>query len=101
MDKRIVPVDGEDFVVTKGSGECELNVTNGNDTASVTWHKATQQYRGDIQWLGQSMPMPLKVLWKSQRGELLQHGRVSLNQKPAKGWISTLKVSPVSQNTLG
>ena len=50
---------------------------------------------------GAVIPMPLKVLWKSQRGELLQHGRVSLNQKPAKGWISTLKVNPVSQNTLG
>lgn len=52
MDKRTVKVDGEDFVVTKGSRECELNVTNGNDTGSVTWHKATQQYRGEFNGWG-------------------------------------------------
>ena len=46
MDKRTVKIDGEEFVVTKGSSECELTVTNGNDTGRVTWHPATQQYRG-------------------------------------------------------
>ena len=48
MDKRIAKVDGEEFVVTKGSKECELDVTNGNDTGKVTWHEATQQYRGEF-----------------------------------------------------
>ena len=52
MDKRTVKIDGEEFVVTKGSGECELIVTNGNDTGRVTWHQATQQYRGEFKGWG-------------------------------------------------
>jgi hypothetical protein len=52
MDKRTVKVDGEEFFVTKGSSECELNVTNGNDTGRVTWHQATQQYRGEFNGWG-------------------------------------------------
>ena len=46
MDKRTVKIDGEEFVVTKGPGECELSVANGNDTGSVTWFKATGGYKG-------------------------------------------------------
>ena len=52
MDKRTVKIDDEEFVVTKGSGECELIVTNGNDTGEVTWHPATQQYRGTFNGWG-------------------------------------------------
>ena len=52
MDKRIVKVDGEEFVVTKGSGECDLDVTNGNDTGKVTWHEATHRYRGGFKGWG-------------------------------------------------
>ena len=52
MDKQIAKVDGEEFIVTKGSKECELDVTNGNDTGIVTWHKATQQYRGAFKGWG-------------------------------------------------
>ena len=52
MDKRTVKIDDEEFVVTKGSGECVLIVTNGNDTGKVTWHSATQQYRGAFKGWG-------------------------------------------------
>ena len=52
MDKRTVKVDGEEFVVTSGSRECELDVTNGNDTGRVRWHKATQKYRGEFNGWG-------------------------------------------------
>ncbi len=52
MDNCTIKVDGEEFVVTKGSVECELDVTNRNDTGKVTWHEATQQYRGSFKGWG-------------------------------------------------
>ena len=52
MDNRTIKVDSEEFVVTEGSAKRELDVTNGNDTGKVTWHKATQQYRGEFNGWG-------------------------------------------------
>jgi hypothetical protein len=48
MDNRTIKVDGEEFVITEGSAKGELDVTNGK----VTWHKATQRYRGEFNGWG-------------------------------------------------
>ena len=45
-------IDGEEFVVRDGSGECVLEVVNGGDVGQVTWHNATQRYRGDFNGWG-------------------------------------------------
>ena len=39
-------IGGEEFVIRDGSGGCVLEVVNGDDVGRVTWHNATQRYRG-------------------------------------------------------
>ena len=99
MDKRTVKIDGEEFVVTKGPGECELSVANGNDTGSVTWFKATGGYKGTFNGRYFEANTVERAVQLAAR-QIIKVRLLSLNQKPAKGWISTLKISPVSQNTL-
>ena len=45
-------IDGEEFVIKRGSGDCLLEVANGDDVGRVTWHKATQRYRGEFNGWG-------------------------------------------------
>ena len=45
-------IGGEEFVIRDGSGECVLEVVNGGDVGRVTWHNATQRYRGDFNGWG-------------------------------------------------
>ena len=52
MEERKVKINDEEFVITKGKGECELNVTNGKDTGKVTWHAQTLKYRGEFKGWG-------------------------------------------------
>lgn len=52
MKERIVKIEGQEFVITKGKGDCELNVTNGDDMGRVSWHAPTQRYRGDFKGWG-------------------------------------------------
>ena len=52
METRTVKIDDQEFVVTKAKGDCELQVTNGDDVGKVTWHSATQRYRGDFMGWG-------------------------------------------------
>ena len=55
MNKRTIKIDNEEFVITKGSNEYELNVTGGRDTGRVTWHRVTRLYRGAFRtWGGDS-----------------------------------------------
>ena len=50
--ERVEKIDGEEFVVKRGTGECMLEVANGNDIGRVTWHEATQRYRGEFNGWG-------------------------------------------------
>ena len=50
--ERKVKIEGEEFIVQRGQGECVLTVTNGEDEGQVTWHKATQRYRGSFKGWG-------------------------------------------------
>ena len=50
--ERLEKIDGEEFVVKQGAGECMLEVANGSDIGQVTWHKATQRYRGEFNGWG-------------------------------------------------
>ena len=49
---RVEKIDGEEFIVKQGTGECMLEVANGSDVGRVTWHKATQRYRGEFNGWG-------------------------------------------------
>ena len=48
---RLEKIDGEEFVIEAGT-ECTLKVSNGPDTGFVTWHEATQRYRGKFNGWG-------------------------------------------------
>ena len=50
--ERKVKIEGEEFIVQRGQGECVLTVTNGEDEGQVTWHEATQRYRGSFKGWG-------------------------------------------------
>ena len=44
--ERTVKVGDMEFTVRKGHGACNLEVVEGNDVGQVTWHPATQRFRG-------------------------------------------------------
>ena len=50
--ERVEKIDGEEFVVKQGTGECMLEVANGKYVGAVAWHKATQRYRGEFNGWG-------------------------------------------------
>ena len=50
--ERKVEIEGEEFIVQRGQGECVLAVINGKDEGQVTWHAATQRYRGSFKGWG-------------------------------------------------
>ena len=52
MSKRTIKIDDEEFVITKGSDENELNVTDGRDTGKVIWYRPTGSYRGQFKSWG-------------------------------------------------
>ena len=55
MERKVV-FEGETFIVRRGEGKCILTVTNGEDEGNVTWHEATQQYRGSFRGWGSDAP---------------------------------------------
>ena len=50
--ERIEKINGEEFTVRKGKGDCLLEVVNGDDIGIVTWHQATRRYRGEFNGWG-------------------------------------------------
>ena len=50
--ERKVKIEGEEFIVQQERGECVLAVINGEDEGQVTWHDATQRYRGSFNGWG-------------------------------------------------
>lgn len=50
--ERIVKVDGVDFIVRDGGGDCKLEVVNGDDVGQVSWHEATHRFRGSYKGWG-------------------------------------------------
>lgn len=50
--EHVEKIDGEEFVVKRGTRECVLEVANGDDVGRVTWHQATQRYRGEFNGWG-------------------------------------------------
>ena len=50
--ERKIEIKGEEFIVRRGQDECVLVVINGEDEAQVTWHRATQRYRGAFKGWG-------------------------------------------------
>lgn len=80
MERKIV-YEGESFIVRRGKGECILTVTNGEDIGHVTWHEATQQYRGAFRGWGSDAPSVEKAVEVAARRIL--ETRKGISQKAA------------------
>ena len=52
--RRTIMVGDVEFTVRKGADECELEVVDGDNVGQVSWHPATQRFRGSFNgwWSG-------------------------------------------------
>ena len=80
--ERIEKIDGEEFTIKRGSGDCVLEVANGDDIGRVTWHKATQQYRGEFNGWGSDANTVEKAVVIAARQVLAT--RKGISQKEAR-----------------